>query len=81
MNKANETFKKLYGPTLLSLSKEELIQIIAIYRSCCFKIGSTCVEESKLNIDSDKAVDKIRSYLNEVDFKFYDEDQLRKDLE
>lgn len=81
MNKANETFKKLYDPTLLSLSKEELIQIIAMYRSCCFKIGSTCIEESKLHIDSDKAVDKIRNYLDEVDFKFYDEEKIRRDLE
>lgn len=78
MNKANETFKKLYGSTLLLLSKEDLIQMIAIYRSCCFKIGSTCVEESKDNIDSNSAVERIRDYLKEVDFKFYDEEMLKR---
>lgn len=78
MNKSIEMFKDLYGSTLLSLSKEELIQMIAMYHNCYSKIGITCVEESKCNIKSDEAVDKIRNYLNEVDFKFYDEEILRK---
>ena len=73
MNKANETFKKLYGSTLLLLSKEDLIQMIAMYHSCYFKIGETCIEESKDNIDSNAAVERIRNYLKEVDFKFYNE--------
>ena len=73
MNKANETFKKLYGSTLLLLSKEDLIQMIAMYHSCYFKIGETCIEESKDNIDSNAAVERIRNYLKEFDFKFYNE--------
>lgn len=80
MNKSIEMFKDLYGSTLLSLSKEELIQMIAMYHNCYSKIGITCVEESKCNIKSDEAVDKIRNYLNEVDFKFYDEEMLRKKI-
>ena len=81
MSKSIELFKELYESTLLSLSKEELIQIIAMYHSCYSKIGETCVEESKDNINSSAAVEKIRDYLNEVDFKFYDEEKLRRDLE
>ena len=80
MNKANELFKELYESTLLSLSKEDLIQIIAMYHSCCSKIGETCVEESKDNIDSSAAVERIRKYLDEVDFKFYDEKSLRRKI-
>lgn len=80
MGKYFEKFKNLYSSTLLSLSKEELIQIIAIYHHCKFMVGETCVEESKCNIKSDEAVDKIRNYLNEVDFKFYDEEILRKKI-
>lgn len=77
---SNNNFKELYGPTLLFLSKEELIEIIARYRTCCFKIGETCVEESKCNIKLDEAVDKIRDCLKSVDFKFYDEEILRKKI-
>lgn len=78
--KAYEIFKKLYGTTLLSLSKEELIKMIAIYRNCYMKIGETCVDESKLEISPEKAIDRIRHFLNEVDFTFYDEDLLKRDL-
>ena len=70
MNKSIEMFKDLYGSTLLSLSKEELIQIIAIYHSCYSKIGETCVEESKCHIESNEAVDKIRDYLSDM-YKLY----------
>lgn len=81
MNKKSyEAFKKLYGNTLLSLSKEELIKMIAIYRNCYIKIGETCVDESKLEIRPKTAIDRIRHYLNEVDFIFYDEDLLKRDL-
>lgn len=75
-----QAFKDLYGSTLLSLSKEDLIQIIAMYNSCYCKIGETCVEESKDNIDLSAAVEKIRDYLDEVDFKFYDEESLRRKI-
>lgn len=75
---SNKTFKYLYRSNLLSLSKEDLIQIIAMYHSCYCKIGETCVEESKDNIDSNSAVERIRDYLKEVDFKFYDEEMLKR---
>ena len=78
MNKLRESFKKLYESTLLSLSKEELIQIIEMYHSCYSKIAETCVEKSKDNIDSNSAVERIRDYLKEVDFKFYDEEMLKR---
>ena len=74
----SKNFKELYGSTLLSLSKEELIEIITRYRTCCFKIGETCVEESKDNIDSNATVERIRKYLKSVDFKFYDETVLKE---
>lgn len=77
----NNNFKELYGSTLLSLSKEELIEIIARYRTCCFKIGETCVEESKEHIESNKAVDEIRDYLKSVNFDFYDEEMLRNNVQ
>lgn len=80
MGKYFEMFKDLYGSTLLSLSKEELIQIITMYHSCYSKIGETCVYESKQHIESNEAVNKIRDYLNEVDFKFYNEEMLRKKI-
>lgn len=70
MGKYFEMFKDLYGSTLLSLSKEELIQIIAIYYSCYSKIGEACVEESKCHIESSEAVDKIRDYLSDM-YKLY----------
>lgn len=57
-----QAFKDLYGSTLLSLSKEELLQIIAMYNSCYYKIGETCVEESKDNIDSNAAVENKRLF-------------------
>ena len=77
---SNNNFKELYGTTLLSLSKEELIEIIARYRNCCFKIGQTCVEESKYHIESSDAMDKIKDYLKNIDFKFYDEEMLRRKI-
>ena len=81
MNESIGLFKELYNSSLLSLSKEELIQMIVMYHSCCFKIGETCVEESKEHIDSDEAIDKIRDYLRSVDFKFYDINTLKENLE
>ena len=77
---SNKTFKYLYRSNLLSLSKEDLIQIIAMYHSCYFKIGETCVEESKDNIDSNVVVERIRDYLKEADFKFYNEESLRRKI-
>lgn len=48
---------------LHELSKEQLIYLIEqLYRSQ-FLIGETCVDESKMHIDSDKAVDQIRKHM------------------
>lgn len=45
---------------LNELSKEQLIYLIEqMERSLCI-IGEVCVSESKMHIDSDKAVNKIR---------------------
>lgn len=81
MSESIGLFKELYNSPLLSLSKEELIKMICLYHNCCFKIGETCVEESKEHIEPDKAIDKIRNYLRSVDFKFYDIDTLKENLE
>ena len=48
---------------LNELSKEQLIYLIEQYYHSQFLIGETCVEESKQHISSEKAVQKIRSYL------------------
>ena len=48
------------------LSKEQLIYLIDQMRHSLCLIGETCVEESKLHIDSDEAVDKIRNYIYDM---------------
>lgn len=54
---------KLKKSVLEELSKEQLIYLIEQLDRSQFLIGETCVNESKLHISSDKAVDKIREYL------------------
>ena len=81
MSKLRESFKELYESTLLSLSKEELIQIIEMYKSCCNKIAIVCIEESEGCIESSDAMDNIKGYLDQYHFKFFDEENLRRDLE
>ena len=48
---------------LNELSKEQLIYLIEQYYHSQFLISETCVDESKCHISSEKAVQKIRSYL------------------
>lgn len=48
---------------LKQLTKEQLISIIAEYDKCFTLVGETLVDESKLHITSESAVDKIRNYL------------------
>lgn len=48
---------------LLELSKEQLIYLIEQLNHSQFLIGETCVRESKWELDSDKAVDRIREYI------------------
>ena len=73
-------FKALYGESLKELSKDELISIIEIYRSCIFKISETCVDESKQNIDSKTAIKQIQNYLYETDFNFFNKELLRNQI-
>lgn len=54
---------KLKKSVLEELSKEQLIYLIEQLDKSQFLIGEVCVDESKLHISSDKAVDKIRKYL------------------
>lgn len=61
---------------LNELSKEQLIYLIEQYYHSQFLISEICVDESKCHISSEKAVQKIRSYLydmpityNVTDFK------------
>lgn len=70
---------------LSELSKEQLIYLIDQMRHSLCLIGETCVEESKLHIDSDEAVDKIREYIydmpnlyNATDLKAYIDMQMGK---
>lgn len=49
--------------TLNELSKEQLIYLIEQFYHSQFLISETCVDESKCHISSEKAVQKIRSYL------------------
>ena len=48
---------------LNELSKDQLIYLIEQFYHSQFLISETCVEESKQHISSEKAVQKIRSYL------------------
>lgn len=51
---------KFEKDVLMGLSKEQLIYLIEQYSHSQFLISLTCVRESKWELDSDKAVDKIR---------------------
>ena len=42
-----------------------------IYKHTYFMIGETLVEESKQHITSEKACDKIREYLKEMNWKLH----------
>ena len=48
---------------LNELSKDQLIYLIKQFYHSQFLISETCVDESKCHISSEKAVQKIRSYL------------------
>ena len=51
---------------LMALSKEQLIYIIDKCDHSLSLISEVCVDESKMGISSDKAVEKIRNYLYNV---------------
>ena len=48
---------------LKTLSKDQLIYLIEKFSEGMFMISEVCVEESKLHIKSDDAVDQIRDYV------------------
>lgn len=51
---------KAHKRTLSELSKEQLIYLIEQMSHSLFLIGEHCVEESKMHISSERAIDKIR---------------------
>lgn len=51
---------------LNQLSKEQLIYLIEQLDRSQFLITEACVDESKCHVNSDKAVDKIRSYIYDM---------------
>ena len=52
--------------TLNELSKDQLIYLIEQYYHSQFLISETCVDESRCHISSEKAINKIRSYLYDM---------------
>ena len=58
--------RKQEKKVLNELSKEQLIYLIERLVYSQKLIGEVCVEESKLHIDSDEAVDKIREYIYDM---------------
>ena len=54
---------KKHKETLMKLSKEQLIYLIAQMEHSMFMISEVCVDESKWHITSENAVNKIRKYI------------------
>lgn len=69
-----------YKETLSQLSKEQLIYLIERLDYSQSLIGEVCVDESKMHIDSDQAVDKIRGYLYNMP-SMYNADNLKAYLD
>lgn len=57
---------KCYKENLQQLSKEQLIFLIENLVRSQTLIDEVCIEESKLHIDSDKAVSEIRNHLYHI---------------
>ena len=56
-----------YDKQLLSeLSKEQLIYLIEQFKHSQILISCVLVQESKGHVDSDEAIDKIRSYMYDM---------------
>ena len=51
---------KAYKRTLSELSKEQLIYLIEQMSHSMFLIGEHCVEESKMHISPERAIDEIK---------------------
>lgn len=57
---------KHYKENLQQLSNEQLVYLIEqLYHSQCL-ISEVCVDESKLHISPEKAIDKIRDYIYDM---------------
>jgi hypothetical protein len=54
---------RYYDKTLDQLSKEQLIYLIDQLDYSLALIGEVCVDESKMHISSERAVEKIRGYI------------------
>lgn len=55
---------------LKACSKEQLIFLIDKYWNSMCIISEVCVDESKMHISSEKAINKIREELRSLDFPF-----------
>lgn len=64
----------------MTLSKEQLIHIIEECDHSLFLIGEVCVDENKMNISSDRAVEKIRDYIYNVP-RCLDEKELKAEID
>ena len=65
---------------LMTLSKEQLIHIIDKCDHSFFLISEVCVDESKMDISSDKAVEKIRNYIYNIP-SCLDEKELKAEVD
>lgn len=65
---------------LMTLSKEQLIHIIEKCDHSLFLIGEVCVDESKMDIPSYKAVEKIRNYIYNIP-RCLDEKELKAEID
>lgn len=54
---------KEYKDNLMELSKEQLIYLIEKLYDSQKLISQTCIEESKLHIDTNEAINNIRGYI------------------
>lgn len=55
-----------YKDNLMGLSKEQLIYLIEKLYDSQRLIGECCVEQSKLHISSDEAMEAIRGYIYDI---------------
>lgn len=59
--------KKIFN----ALTKEQLIFLIKQYQHMTFMISEICVDESKQDISSEQAIEKIRKELRNCNFTSY----------
>lgn len=59
-------FPEYVKENLDKLTKDDLIYLLREYDHTWFCIGEVLVDQSKQNISNEYAIDKIRSYLSEI---------------